>query len=162
MKEFLFEERQYIGYNKHTLSLRLFLAIFCFVAYYFTDIPEVNGDLLFFLGISILLISVILLFVTHIHTVITPDQITIEGIMHTGKTQIPVKDVLKAEVTPYSPYLINYPVFNLHRKGSIRFYTGGRTAVRIYLKNDTTILLGSRKAQEMARVINGLTGNSNA
>jgi hypothetical protein len=158
MNSFLFEERQYIGYNKHTLSLRLFLAIFCFVAYYFTDIPEVNGDLLFFLGIAILLISVILLFVTHIHTVITSEQITIEGIMHTGKTIVDVNKVVKAEITPYSSYLINYPVFNLHRNGSIRFYTGGRTAVRIYLKNDTTILLGSRKAPEMVRVINGLSG----
>jgi hypothetical protein len=157
MKEHLFEERQYIGYNKHTLSLRLFLAIFCFVAYYFTDIPEVNGDLLFFLGIAILLISLILLFVTHIHTVINPQEIIIEGIMHSGKTRVPVNEMIKAEVTPYSRYIINYPVFNLHRNGSIRFYTGGRTAVRIYLKNDTTILLGSRKAQEMARVINELT-----
>jgi len=114
MKEHLFEERQYIGYNKHTLSLRLFLAIFCFVAYYFTDIPEVNGDLLFFLGIAILLISLILLFVTHIHTVINPQEIIIEGIMHSGKTRVPVNEMIKAEVTPYSRYIINYPVFNLH------------------------------------------------
>ena len=160
MKAYLFEERQYIGYNKHTLSLRLFLAIFCFVAYYFTDIPEVNGDLLFFLGIAILIISVILLFVTHIHTVITREQITIEGIMHSRKTVIPVTDVVKAEITPYSRYLINYPVFNLHRNGSIRFYTGGKEAVRIYLKGNTTVLLGTKRAGEMTRIINELAAAS--
>lgn len=156
----LFEERQFIGYNKHTLSLRLFLAIFCFVAYYFTDIPEVNGDLLFFLGIAILIISVILLFVTHIHTVIDDKHIRIDGFMKSGKVLIPVDQVSNAEKTPYSKYLINYPVYNLHKNGTIRFYTGGHEAVLITMRDGSAYLIGSKKAGELVAVLRELTGKS--
>ena len=56
----LFEEKQYLGFNAYSISRRLAIAIFCFVAYYYTENREENADLLFLLGIFILVISVVL------------------------------------------------------------------------------------------------------
>lgn len=149
----LFDERHYIGYNKSTLSLRMFLALFCFVSYYYTDIPEVNGDLLFFLGVVILAISVLLLFVTHIHTVVTPSVVRLTGVFGAGKVEIPMERVRKAEVVPYSKYIINNPVFNLHRNGEVRFYTGGSQALRITMDDGKSFLIGTHKPEAFLNVI---------
>ncbi len=149
----LFEERQYIGFNKHTLSLRIFLAMFCFIAYYFTDIPEINGELLFFVGIAILVISVILLFVTHIHTVVTAEGIRITGFLGTGKVVIPWNSIRSVEKVKYSNFLINNPVYNLHRNGTIKFYSGGKDAVRVETSEGPVYLIGSRKPEELVRQV---------
>ncbi len=149
----LFEERQFIGTNKSTLSLRIFLALFCFVAYNYTDVPELNGDLLFFLGIFILVVSVILLFVTHIHTVIAGDTLVLEGSWGNRKVEIPIGNVLKAEKTSYSKYIINNPVFNLHRSGLIKFYTGGKDAVKLTMNDGKKYLIGTHKPEELVRVV---------
>lgn len=149
----LFEERQYIGTNKSTLSLRIFLAIFCFVAYNYTDVPEVNGDLLFFLGVAILVISVILLFVTHLHTSVIKGAIMLDGFWGNRKVKIPVDSLVAAEVTRYSTYIINNPVYNLHRDGVIKFYTGGKDAVKITDRDGMIYLIGTHKPEELLRVI---------
>jgi len=153
-----FEERQYIGTNKQSLSLRIFLAIFCFTAYNFTDVPELNGDLLFILGVAILVISVVLLFVTHIHTVITGNELTIKGYMGTTKVTIPLSSVTSVEKVKYSTYLINNPVYNLHREGKIKFYSGGSDAVKIVVKDEPVYILGSHKPEELVRVIAAKSG----
>jgi len=149
----LFEERQYIGANKSTLSLRIFLALFCFVAYNYTDVPEVNGDLLFFLGIAILVISVVLLFVTHIHTSIFPGFILLEGSLGNRKVKVPLDTIVKVEKTRYSNYIINNPVYNLHRSGIIKFYTGGKDAIRLVDRDGMQYLIGTHKPEEFLRVV---------
>jgi hypothetical protein len=135
------------------LSLRIFLAVFCFVAYNYTDVPEVNGDLLFFLGIAILVISVILLFVTHIHTRIYNGYILLEGSLGNRKVKVPLDTIVKAEKTKYSNYLINNPVYNLHRSGVIKFYTGGKEAVLLTDREGMQYLIGSHKPEEFLRVV---------
>jgi hypothetical protein len=155
-QDLLFEERQYIGANKSTLSLRIFLAIFCFVLYYFTDVPEVDGDLLFFLGVAILVISVILLFVTHIHTRIYREFILLDGYWGNKKVKIQLNSIVKAEKSRYSQYIINNPVYNLHRSGVIKFYTGGKEAIRLTDKDGMVYLVGTNKPEEFLRVISGL------
>ena len=154
-KEALFEERQYIGANKSTLSLRIFLALFCFTAYYYTDVPEINGDLLFFLGSAIMVISVILLFVTHIHTRIFNGYVLLEGYWGNRKVKIPLTSVIQVEKTQYSKYIINNPVYNLHRSGIIKFYTGGKEAIRITDKDGLQYLIGTNKPEEFLRVVMG-------
>ena len=150
----LFEERQFIGSNKSSLSLRIFLALFCFVAYNFTDVPEVNGDLLFFLGVFILVVSVLLLFVTHIHTRIYPGYITLDGTFNKRKVKIPFSSIATAEKTGYSNYIINNPVYNLHRDGIIKFYTGGKDAIRLTDRDGLVYIIGTHKPEEFLRVIN--------
>jgi len=153
MKDLRFEERQYIGANKSSLSLRIFLALFCFVAYYYTDVPEINADLLFFLGIAILVISVALLFVTHIHTRIYNEFILLDGFWGNRKVKIPLTSIIKAEKTRYSTYLINNPVYNLHRSGTIKFYTGGKEAVKLTDREGINYLIGTDKPEEFLRVV---------
>lgn len=151
--ELLFEERQYIGSNKSTLSLRIFLAIFCFVAYYFTDVPEVNGDLLFLLGVIILVISVLLLFVTHIHTRIYKGYVSLDGTFNKRKVKIPFDTVVNAGKTKYSRYIINNPVYNLHQDGVIKFYTGGKDAIKLTDRDGLIYIIGTHKPEEFLRVI---------
>ncbi len=152
-QSYQFEERQYIGTNKSTLSLRIFLAIFCFVAYNYTDVPEVNGDLLFFLGVAILVISVVLLFVTHIHTRITSENILLNGFWGTTAVTIPLSEISGVEQTAYSTYFINNPVYNFHKDGVIKFYSGGKDAVKLTMKNGSAYLIGTHKPEALLRVI---------
>ena len=156
MDALLFEERQYLGTNKSNLSLRIFLALFCFAAGYYTDVPEVNGDLLFLLGIVILVISVILLFVTHIHTSIYPNYILLGGFLGNRKIKIPIDTLLDIEKTAYSRYIINNPVYNLHRSGVIKFYTGGRDAIKLTDRDGFQYLIGTHKPEEFLRVVKEL------
>ncbi|HMT28391.1 MAG TPA: hypothetical protein PKD91_03835 [Bacteroidia bacterium] len=151
--ETLYEERQFIGANKSSMSLRIFLALFCFVAYYYTDVPEVNGDLLFLLGVTILVISVLLLFVTHIHTRIYKGYILLDGAFNARKVKIQLDSIVKAEKINYSTYIINNPVYNLHREGVIKFYTGGKEAVRLTDREGLKYIIGSHKPDEFLRVI---------
>ena len=68
MSEIKFVEKQYLGLNKMSLSRRITLALFCFVAYYWKENHEKSGELFFFLGIVILVISVLLVFILHFET----------------------------------------------------------------------------------------------
>ena len=60
MSEFDFIEKQYLGLNKMSLTRRMSLAIFCFVAYYWRENHEKSGELYFFIGLAIMIISIIL------------------------------------------------------------------------------------------------------
>ncbi|MBL0340405.1 MAG: hypothetical protein IPP71_05430 [Bacteroidetes bacterium] len=131
----------------------MFLAIFCFVAYHYTDVPEVNGDFLFFLGVFILAISVLLLFVTHIHTKVYKSYILLEATLGKRKVKIPISTIVKTEKVKYSMYIINNPAYNLHRDGVIKFYTGGKDAVKLTDSEGLIYLIGTSKPEELLRVI---------
>ena len=60
MADFKFLERQYLGLNKMSLSRRIVLALFCFIAFYWRENHEKSGELFFFLGVAILMISAML------------------------------------------------------------------------------------------------------
>ncbi|HEX5001789.1 MAG TPA: hypothetical protein VFW78_04785 [Bacteroidia bacterium] len=151
--QLLFEERQFIGANKHTLTLRIFLSLVCFIVYFYTELPEQNGDLLFFLGVAILVISVILLFVTHLHTVVYQGYIILTGVLGTRKVKIQIDTLVSAERVKYSTYIINNPVYNLHVDGVIKFYTGSREAVKLTDRDGLNYIIGTNKPEELVRVI---------
>lgn len=148
-----FEEKQFIGANKHTLTLRIFLSLFCFTVYFYSDIPEQGGDLLFFMGAAIMVISVILLFVTHLHTVVHDGYLILTGILGTRKVKVRLDTIVDIERTRYSTYIINNPVYNLHVDGTIRFYTGGADAIRLTDREGLVYLIGTHKPEELLRVI---------
>ena len=78
----LFEEKQYIGFNKWAIIWRTVLALFCFLLYYWSENPkpvdvsvieipsspvnEGSGQLFFLMGIIIMVLSLILIFVLQI------------------------------------------------------------------------------------------------
>ena len=152
--EFIFDERQYLGYNKSSLSLRIFLAIFCFILAWFTKSPAINGGLLFLLGIVILGISVLLLFVTHLHTQLSENKIILTRLLRTNKIEIDITNLIKVEKIKYSKYLVNYPVYNLHQKNHLKFYTGGTYAVKLVMKEGPEYIIGSQNPDRLVELLN--------
>ena len=63
MQENEFIEKQYFGLNKMSLARRMSLALFCFTAFYWQENHEKSSELYFFVGIAIMIISIILFFI---------------------------------------------------------------------------------------------------
>jgi len=167
----LFEEKQYIGFNKFSIIWRTVLAIFCFTAYYWSENPkpvdvkgihivpypieniENSGELFFLMGIFILLLSAILIFVLHIHTRITEQSITIDGLWTSRKVKIDFSSIVSAQKVAYSKYLLNRAVYNLHQKGEIRFFTQGNDAIELTDREGLKYRIGTQKPNELLGVI---------
>lgn len=154
----IFKEKQYIGYNKYSILRRMVLALFCFIAYYYTEDREKNADLLFLLGVIVLVISIATLFILHLKTTVYENRIELDGLWSTKKISIDFANIIKIEKTPYSNYMLNNPVYNLHIKGTIRFYTSGTDAVLITDKDGLIYKIGTQKQEilfnEVANRIN--------
>ncbi|MFQ5335760.1 MAG: hypothetical protein ACE5DN_06765 [Flavobacteriales bacterium] len=158
----LFEENQYLGFNKFSAIRRMVIAIFCFVAYYLTgEMPAMEqavpaGDLLFYMGIAILLISVLLMFVLHLKTLVTENSIILDGIWTARKVKIDLHSIVSVKKIPYSNYKLNGPVYNLHRKGRIKFYTRGSEAVELLDRDGLRYIIGSQRASELAKLLHDI------
>ena len=157
----LFEEKQYLGFNAYSISRRLVLSIFCFVAYYYTENREENADLLFVLGILILAFSVILLFVKYLHIKVTGNAIILTGMQKKRLVKIDLVGISKVEKTEYSKYHLNNPTFNVHTRNTVKFYAGGKDALRLTDRDGLTYLIGSGKADEFYRIVNELIQKNN-
>ena len=153
MSEFDFIEKQYLGLNKMSLTRRMSLAIFCFVAYYWRDYHEKLGELYFFLGIAIMIISILLLFILHFKTQVKNGSIILDGLWTSRKIKIDLSSIRSVKKVMYSKYILNRSVYNLHLKGTIRFYTRGADAVELIDKDGLIYLIGSQKSEELARVV---------
>ena len=153
MSEFDFIEKQYLGMNKTALTRRMTLAIFCFAAYYWRENHDKSGELYFFLGIAIMIISILLLFVLHFKTQVKNGSIILDGLWTSRKIKIDTASIVSAKKVQYSKYFLNRAVYNLHLKGTIRFYTRGTDAVELIDKDGLVYLIGSQKAEELTRVI---------
>lgn len=149
----LFEEKQHIGFNRMTLTRNLVLVLFCFVAYYWTENRELNGNVFFYLGCAILLFHILSLFVTHIRIWVTDDVIQLKGVGVARNIIIPINKIRTVEKQKYSAYLINNPVFNLHREGILKFYSTGNDAVKIITDDGLAYLIGTQKADELYRLL---------
>lgn len=167
----LFVEKQYMGYNKYSFLRRGILALFCFVAYYWSenpkpvdvsgvrigsypvqDIPN-SGSMFFLVGIIILVISIGLFFVLHIKTIVSENSITLDGIWTSRKVKIDLESIVEAKKIPYSSYYFNVPEYNLHRKGKIKFYTFGNEALELTDKEGLKYIIGTQKAGEFLAIL---------
>jgi hypothetical protein len=154
MSEIKFVEKQYLGLNKMSLSRRITLALFCFVAYYWKENHEKSGELFFFLGIAILVISVLLVFILHFETKVKNKSIILDGLWTSRKVKIDLNSIQSVKKVMYSKYILNRSVYNLHLKGTIRFYTRGPNAVELIDKDGLIYLIGSQNSAELERIIN--------
>ena len=154
MSGFDFIERQYLGLNKMALTRRLALSLFCFIAYYWRENHNKSGELYFLLGIAIIVFSVLLLFFLHFQTKVVNGSIILDGLWTSRKVKIDTASLISAKKVNYSKYIINRAVYNLHVKGTIRFYTRGNDAVELIDKDGLVYLIGSQKAEELSKVIN--------
>ncbi|MBI3509261.1 MAG: hypothetical protein HY064_01255 [Bacteroidetes bacterium] len=166
----LFEERQFHGLNRHSIVRRLLFSVFCFVAYYWSENPKpVNfelfrlgsypgrdhsGQLFFVLGICILALSAILLFIIHMKTHITAKAVIIDGIWTSRKVRIDLNGIVSARKVRFKPSFINRPVYNLHSKGRVRFYTYGNEAVELTTRDGLIYRIGTQRPEEFLAAIN--------
>ena len=155
----VFIEKQYLGREFIPLTIRLVLAMFCFAAYFFTDERERNGDLLIVVGFSIIIISIILGFLLHFRTRVQNKSVMLDGLWTTRLVKIDLNSIVKAEKSSYSRYLFNNPVYNLHSKGNIRFFTAGSDAVRLTDRDGLVYVIGSKHANEFLRAVQGEMNN---
>ena len=153
MSQFDFVEKQYLGLNRIALTSRLALAVFCFTAYYWRENNYKEGELYFFIGIAIILFSVLLLFILHFETRVYNGSIILDGLWTARKIKIDIASIVSSRKVNYSKYVINRAVYNLHIKGTIMFYTRGSDAVELTDKDGLVYLIGSQRADELSRAI---------
>ena len=149
-----FFEKQYLGLNKFSLTIRLALATFCFIIYYWRESSDKEGELFFFTGIAIIVFSVLLFFALHFQTKVVNGSIILDGLWTSRKVKIDISSLLTAQKVNYSKYIINLPVYNLYFKQTIRFYTRSNYAVKLTDKDGLIYMIGSQRPDEFARVIN--------
>ncbi|MEO6522974.1 MAG: hypothetical protein ABIN91_14930 [Mucilaginibacter sp.] len=148
-----FSEKQYLGREWIPITIRLVLAIFCFVIYFFTGDRERNSDLLLVVGFGILIISIIMGFLLHFRTTVRNKSVVLNGLWTTRLVKIDLNSIVKVEKGSYSRYLFNNPVYNLHKKGTIRFFTSGNDAVHLTDRDGLEYIIGSQHVNELVRAI---------
>jgi hypothetical protein len=150
----VFVEKQYLGREWIPITIRLVLALFCFAAYFFTDERERNGDLLAIVGFVIIIISIIMGFLLHFSTKVENKSVLLDGLWSTRRVKIDLNSIVKVEKGTYSRYLFNNPVYNLHTKGTIRFYAAGNDAIHLTDRDGLVYIIGSQHANEFLRALN--------
>jgi hypothetical protein len=149
----VFIEKQYLGREFIPLTIRLALSMFCFAVYSFTEERERSGDLLLVVGFAILIISIGMGFLLHFRTRVQNKSILLDGLWTTRLVKIDLNSIVKVEKGIYSRYLFNNPVYNLHSKGTIRFYAGGKEAVHLTDRDGLLYIIGSQHASEFLRAL---------
>ncbi|MDB4924791.1 hypothetical protein [Mucilaginibacter sp.] len=149
----VFTENQYLGREFIPITIRLVLAIFCFAVYALTAPDDKNGDLLAVVGFAILIISIIMGFLLHFRTQVENKSILLNGLWTTRLVKIDLNSIVKVEKAPYSRYLFNNPVYNLHNKGTIRFFAAGKEAIHLTDRDGLVYIIGSQHPNELLRAI---------
>lgn len=161
-EKILFQEKQYLGYNKYSLIRRMVLTLFCFAAYWWTEHRGQKGDLFFLVGVTILFVSMVSMFVLHLKTTVYAHCIVLDGLWTTRKVKIDLDNIIKVERMRYSKYHLNNPVYNLHLKGTVRFYTGGKLAVNITDQDGLHYRIGTQRPEELEKILKELTAQNTA
>jgi hypothetical protein len=149
----LFEEKQYLGRDYGRISIRMVMALFCFAAYYITERREQNADLFLVVGCAILIVSIIMMFLLHYRTTVRDNAIILDGLWTTAKVTIDLNTITQVERTDYSSFMINNPVYNLHKKGTIRFYAGGKDAIKLTDRDGMKYIIGTHRPEEFQKSI---------
>lgn len=149
-----FEEKQYLGYNKFNLFIRLFIALGAFGSYFVSDAKDETSNLFLIVGLAILGISLISFFVLHLKTQVRDHILELDGFWTTRKVKVDLKNIVKTEVVKYSKILFNRPVYNLHIRGKIKYFTHGNYAVELTDKDGLRYRIGSQRFDELNDLIN--------
>lgn len=152
-EQYLFQEKQYLGRDATWISVRLILALFCFVASYLNFEHMPSGQLFFIVGVGIIIVSVIMIYMVHYKTTVEGKFLILSGLWSSKLVKIDLYNIHKVELKPYSSFIFNNPVYNLHKGGKIRFYSGGKDAVWLTDKEGLVYIIGSHKAEELARAV---------
>lgn len=148
-----FTENQYLGRDRSWVSVRLLLALFCFLAYFLNIEHEQNNRLFLVAGSGILLVSIGMMYMVHYRIVVNDNSILLSGLWTARLVKIDLNSIAKVELKPYSSFLVNNPVYNLHQKGKIRFYAGGKEAVWVTDRDGLIYIIGSQRAVEFFEAV---------
>lgn len=153
----LYKERQTLGAQRFWTTRRFVLALFCFAAYFISEEQNrKDADLFLVVGCGILFISLLFIFLTHFRTTIQNKSIILDGLWSTKRVKIDINSIVSSEIIHYSPYMINNPVYNLHKKGTIRFYAYGKYAIKLTDKDGLIYMIGSQDPIELNETISKL------
>lgn len=148
-----FLEKQYIGRDYIRICIRLIMAAFCFAAYVYERDRDNTQDLFLVVGFGIIGVSIALLFLIQYKTTIDHKKLTIDGLWSAKRVEIDLRIISKVRKDTYSNYFFNNPVYNLHRKGSIRFYSSGKDVVVLTDKDGFEYYIGTQRPNELYLVI---------
>ncbi len=175
--DLIYEEKQYLGHNKFSILLRMGLAFFCFIGYYWSENPksvevsgiyiapypvgniEQSGQLFFILGMLILLISALLVVVLHIQIRVYSSYILVDGFWNARRVKIDLRNIHTVKKMRYKKNSLRRPVYNLHVRGIIKFFTSGHEFVELRDKDGIVYRIGSQRAAELAKTISKLLNN---
>ena len=150
---YAFFEKQYIGRDYIRICIRLVMAAFCFAAYVYERDRDNTQDLFLIVGFGIIGISIILLFLIQYKTIIDQKKLIIDGLWSAKRVVIDLNTITKIRKDTYSNYFFNNPVYNLHRKGSIRFYSSGKDCVVLTDNDGFEYYIGTQRPTEMYLVL---------
>jgi hypothetical protein len=168
----LYEEKQFLGTNRVSVLLRTAFALLCFVGYYWSENPKPvdvsgihigpypiyeiarSGRVFFILGIFILLLSVVLMYVLHTHILVYSEYLILGGFWGSRKVKIDLRNVHTLKKLHYKKNVLRRPVYNLHIKGVVKFYTAGDDFVELKDKDGFTYRIGTRRPNELFKIIN--------
>lgn len=146
-------EKQYIGRDYIRICIRLIMAAFCFAAYVYERDRDNTQDLFLVVGFGIIGVSIALLFLIQYKTIIENKKLIIDGLWSAKRVVIDLNTITKVRKDTYSNYFFNNPVYNLHRKGSIRFYSSGKDVVVLTDNDGFEYYIGTQRPNEMYLVI---------
>jgi len=146
-------EKQYIGRDYIRICIRLVMAAFCFAAYVYERDRDRTQDLFLVVGFGIIAVSIILLFLIQYKITINNGKLIIDGLWTAKKVVIDLNTIKNVRKDTYSNYFFNNPVYNLHRKGSIRFYSSGKDVVVLTGHDGFEYYIGTQRPNELYLVI---------
>ena len=100
-----------------------------------------------------MVISALSVFILHFETKVINNSIILDGLWTARKVKIDINSLNSVEKVSYSRFFLNRSVYNLHFKGTIRFFTRGKDAVKLIDKDGQVYLIGSQKVEELERTI---------
>ena len=167
----IYEEKQHLGYNRVSIIIRTLLALLCFVGYYWSENPKPvdvsgihigsypieipgSGRIFFILGIFILMLSVLLMYVLHTHILVFDSYIILNGFWGSRKVKIDLRNIHTIKKLRYKPNTLRRPVYNLHARGVVKFFTSGNDFIELKDKDGFTYRIGTQRPNELFKIIN--------
>ena len=146
-------EKQYIGRDYVRIFIRLIMAAFCFAAYVYERDRDNTQDLFLVVGFGIIGVSMLLLFLIQYKIVVDNKSLILDGLWTTKRVKIDLNSIVEVRKGEYSRYFFNNPVYNLHTKGTIRFYSSGKDAVVLKDRDGLEYFIGTQRPNELLLVI---------
>jgi hypothetical protein len=150
---YTYVEKQYIGRDYIRICIRLVMAAFCFAVYVYERDRDNTVDLFLVVGFGIIAVSIVLLFMVQYKTVIENKRMVLDGLWTTKRVVIDLNNIKDIRKETYSRYFFNNPVYNLHKNGTVRFFSSGKDAVVLTDRDGLEYYIGTQRVNEMFMVL---------